>query len=241
MRNQIGSSYGCHRSLRGPRSLGKTHLVRWQGGHVTVRGVLHVHSAPPALGPHIEWAVGGVLGVPVTLPWVDQPASPGMLRTELAWQGPPAAGGAITSALATWNLLRFEVTEEASPGCDSVRYSYTPSLGLFSATTTASGDLMFPEPGCGPCWRWPRRAARPRPVVSGWRPTTGTTSATCAKRTGRGTRRSAGHWRRSCACSSATPGTTSSSRSATPRPVPPSAGSTPPADRAAGRECPDCR
>ena len=61
--------------------MGKTHLVRWQGGHVTVRGVLHVHSAPPALGPHIEWAVGGVLGVPVTLPWVDQPASPGMLRT----------------------------------------------------------------------------------------------------------------------------------------------------------------
>ena len=98
---------------------------------MTVRGVLHVHSAPPALGPHIEWAVGGVLGVPVTLPWVDQPASPGMLRTELAWQGPPGTGGAITSALATWNLLRFEVTEEASPGCDAVRYSYTPTLGLF--------------------------------------------------------------------------------------------------------------
>ena len=57
MRNQIGSSYGCHRSLRVMRSLGKTHLVRWQGGHVTVRGVLHVHSAPPALGPHVEWAV----------------------------------------------------------------------------------------------------------------------------------------------------------------------------------------
>ena len=112
---------------------------------MTVRGVLHVHSAPPALGPHIEWAVGGVLGVPVTLPWVDQPASPGMLRTELSWQGAPGTGGAITSALATWNLLRFEVTEEASPGCDAVRYSYTPSLGLFSATTTASGDIMIPE------------------------------------------------------------------------------------------------
>jgi hypothetical protein len=68
-----------------------------------------------------------------------------MLRTELSWQGPPGTGGAITSALATWNLLRFEVTEEASPGCDSVRYSYTPSLGLFSATTTGSGDIMIPE------------------------------------------------------------------------------------------------
>jgi Protein of unknown function (DUF3145) len=112
---------------------------------VTVRGVLHVHSAPPALSPHIEWAVAGVLGVPVTLPWADQPASPGMLRTELDWEGRPGAAGAITSALAGWNRLRFEVTEEASPGCDAVRYSYTPSLGTFSAVTAANGDVLVPE------------------------------------------------------------------------------------------------
>jgi hypothetical protein len=127
------------------RSLGKTHLVRWQGGLVTVRGVLQVHSAPPALSPHIEWAVAGVLGVPVSLPWVDQPASPGAVRTELAWQGRPGAAGAITSALAGWGLLRFEVTEEASPGCDAVRYSCTPSLGMYSAVTSANGDILVPE------------------------------------------------------------------------------------------------
>jgi hypothetical protein len=68
-----------------------------------------------------------------------------MLRTELTWQGPVGAGGAITSALAAWNLLRFEVTEDASPGCDAVRYSCTPSLGTFSATVSASGDIMIPE------------------------------------------------------------------------------------------------
>ena len=54
-------------------------------------------------------------------------------------------GGAITSALAGWNRLRFEVTEEASPGCDAVRYSYTPNLGTFSATTSANGDILVPE------------------------------------------------------------------------------------------------
>jgi hypothetical protein len=54
-------------------------------------------------------------------------------------------GGAITSALAGWNRLRFEVTEEASPGCDAVRYSYTPNLGIFSATTSANGDILVPE------------------------------------------------------------------------------------------------
>jgi hypothetical protein len=53
--------------------------------------------------------------------------------------------GAITSALAGWNRLRFEVTEEASPGCDAVRYCYTPNLGLFSATTGANGDILIPE------------------------------------------------------------------------------------------------
>lgn len=112
---------------------------------MSVRGVLQIHSAPPALSPHVEWAVSGVLGVALTLPWVDQPASPGMLRAELSWQGRPGLSGALTSSLAGWNLLRFEVTEEASPGCDALRYSYTPTLGTFSAVTSASGDILVPE------------------------------------------------------------------------------------------------
>lgn len=112
---------------------------------MSVRGVLHVHSAPPALCPHVEWAVAGLLGMPVSLPWVDQPASPGSLRAELLWQSKPGTSGAITSALAGWNLLRFEVTEDASPGCDAVRYSCTPSLGAFCATTAANGDIVVPE------------------------------------------------------------------------------------------------
>ena len=112
---------------------------------MSVRGVLHVHCAPPALCPHIEWAVAGVLGVPVSMPWVDQPAAPGSLRAELLWQGNAGAGGAITSALASWNLIRFEATEDASPGCDAVRYSHTPALGTFSAVVAANGDVMIPE------------------------------------------------------------------------------------------------
>ena len=112
---------------------------------MTVRGVLHVHSAPPALSPHVEWAVAGVLGAPVTMPWVGQPAAPGMMRAELDWQGRPGMAGEITSALAGWNRLRFEVTEEASPGCDAMRFSYTPALGVFSAVTMANGDVLVPE------------------------------------------------------------------------------------------------
>jgi hypothetical protein len=112
---------------------------------VTVRGVLQIHSAPPALSPHIEWAVAGIFGVPVKLHWIEQPAAPGSVRTELDWQGRPGTSGEIASALASWNLLRFEVTEEASPGCDAVRYSCTPALGMYSATVGANGDIMISE------------------------------------------------------------------------------------------------
>ena len=112
---------------------------------MSVYGVLQVHSAPPALCPHIEWAVAGIVGASVSMPWVSQPAAPGSVRAELTWQGKPGTAGAITSALAGWNRLRFEVTEDASPGCDGVRYSYTPDLGIFSAVTGANGDILVPE------------------------------------------------------------------------------------------------
>jgi hypothetical protein len=79
------------------------------------------------------------------MPWIDQPAAPGSVRAELTWQGAPGAAGTITSALASWGLVRFEVTEEASPGCDGVRYSVTPALGTFCAAVAANGDVMISE------------------------------------------------------------------------------------------------
>ena len=42
-------------------------------------------------------------------------------------------------------MLRFEITEDASPGCDAVRYSCTPSLGTFSAVVGGNGDILVPE------------------------------------------------------------------------------------------------
>ena len=112
---------------------------------MSAQGVLYVHSAPPALCPHIEWAVAGIVGAPVSMPWAGQPAAPGSLRAELGWQARPGTAGAITSALAGWNRLRFEVTEDSSPGCDGVRHCYTPELGTFTAVTAANGDIVSPE------------------------------------------------------------------------------------------------
>ena len=112
---------------------------------MSAHGVLYVHSAPSALCPHIEWAVAGIVGAAVTMPWVGQPAAPGSLRAALSWRAQPGSAGAITSALAGWNRLRFEVTEDASPGCDGVRYCYTPELGTFTGLTGANGDILVSE------------------------------------------------------------------------------------------------
>ncbi|MBG6091262.1 hypothetical protein IW256_005375 [Actinomadura viridis] len=83
--------------------------------------------------------------MPVSLEWADQAAAPGTLRAELHWEGKPGTAAGITSALRNWKLLRFEVTEDATAGCDGIRYSFTPSLGVFTGVIGASGDIMVPE------------------------------------------------------------------------------------------------
>ena len=109
------------------------------------RGVLYVHSAPSALCPHVEWAVGGVLGAPVNLDWTPQPAQSGSYRAELSWTGGAGTAAAVASALRGWNHLRFEITEEPTPGTEGSRYSYTPELGVFHAVTGLHGDILIPE------------------------------------------------------------------------------------------------
>ncbi|MEU9835532.1 DUF3145 domain-containing protein [Streptosporangium sp. NPDC048047] len=112
---------------------------------MSARGVLYVHSAQPALCPHIEWAVAGVLGVPVDLNWTPQPAAPGHVRAQAEWVGRPGTAAAITSSLMGWQRIRFEITEDPSPGADGSRHAYTPSLGAFTAVIGASGDILVPE------------------------------------------------------------------------------------------------
>src|SRR3954451_16760480 len=127
------------------RPLGKAHLAPSRRSELSARGVLYVHSSPPGLCPHIEWAVAGVLGVPVTLTWTAQPASPGTLRSETAWRGRVGTAGRIAAALRGWTMLRVEVTEDASYACDGERYAITPSLGLFRTTMSANGDVLVGE------------------------------------------------------------------------------------------------
>jgi hypothetical protein len=108
-------------------------------------GVLYLHSCPPALCPHVEWAVAAELGARVRLDWTAQDAAPGTLRTEVGWRGRAGTAGRLAGALRGWSVLRYEVTEEPSAGCDGERYAVTPTLGVFRATTSANGDLLVGE------------------------------------------------------------------------------------------------
>ena len=108
-------------------------------------GVLYVHSCPPAIVPHVELAVAAELGVRASLRWTDQPAAPGTLRAESGWQGRAGTAGRLAAALRGWKVLRYEVTEQASPGLDGERWSVTPGLGVFRSATSANGDLLVGE------------------------------------------------------------------------------------------------
>jgi Protein of unknown function (DUF3145) len=112
---------------------------------VATRGVVYVHSSPPAVCPHAEWAISSVLGTRVNLTWIAQPALPGQLRAECAWSGRPGTAGKLAAALRSWPMLRFEVTEEPSPGFDGERITFLPGRGVYRTTTGASGDIVVTE------------------------------------------------------------------------------------------------
>jgi len=121
---------------------------------VTTRGVIYVHAAPAALTPHVEWAVAGVMeaddadvprGHASAFVWTAQPAEPGTLRAEIVWEGPAGTAGRVTAALRGWPKLRFEVTEDPSPGNEGERYAWTPRLGIFHATVGVHGDIQVGE------------------------------------------------------------------------------------------------
>lgn len=112
---------------------------------MTSRGIVLIHSTPAVLRPHLEWAVGAVFGVPVELRWSPQPVQPRSLRAEHAWHGPEGTGAKLASALRGCERARFEVTEQPAAGGEGMRWSYTPSLGLFAAATGTHGDVMVHE------------------------------------------------------------------------------------------------
>ncbi|MDO5627627.1 MAG: DUF3145 domain-containing protein [Mobilicoccus sp.] len=108
-------------------------------------GMVFVHSSPVALCPHIGWALETVLGQSVRLDWAAQPIGRSLMRTQFAWGGEPGTGARLASAMRGWENVRFEVTEDASPGVDGSRWSHTPSLGIHHTWLASNGDAVVNE------------------------------------------------------------------------------------------------
>lgn len=129
----------------GDESAGEGAPRRTLEAAVTAHGVLYVHSSPPAICPHLEWAVAAVLAMPVKVTWTPQPLAAGTLRTELAWRGRPGTAGRLAAALREWPSLRYEVTEDPSEANNGERFLRTPGLGLTRATMGVNGDVLVSE------------------------------------------------------------------------------------------------
>ncbi|MGW6694845.1 DUF3145 domain-containing protein [Rhodococcus sp. NPDC054953] len=120
-------------------------MREWDRFADATNGVLHVHSSPAALCPHIEWALAATLDCRANLAWTSQQASPGQLRASTDWVGPVGTGARLVNALRAWPMLRFEVTEDASEGVDGERYCHAPALGLWRGSMSANGDVIVGE------------------------------------------------------------------------------------------------
>lgn len=108
-------------------------------------GMVFIHSAPAALLPHVEWALGRLLGGPVGLQWTAQPLKLGHFRAELAWQAEPSFGPVASSELLGWGSIAFEIVQDEAVGHAGWRWSYTPSLGLFQAQIDSFGNVLVNE------------------------------------------------------------------------------------------------
>jgi hypothetical protein len=81
----------------------------------------------------------------VELAWTIQSASPSTWRADRPWTGQPGTAAQVAAALQQWQMLRFEVTEDPSPGVDGERIMFVPGRGIYRAATSANGDLMIAE------------------------------------------------------------------------------------------------
>ncbi len=112
---------------------------------ISAQGMVLIHSAPRALLPHVEWAIGRLLGGPTGIKWTPQPLGPGSFRAEHQWQADASFGAILASELMGWGALRFEIIQDQAPTTDGWRWAFTPRLGLFQGQMDSMGSVLLSE------------------------------------------------------------------------------------------------
>ena len=112
---------------------------------ISAQGSVIIHSAPRALLPHVEWAIGRLLGGPTGMTWTRQSLSNSDYRTEYRWAADESFAAVLASELMGWGSLRFEITQEQSSTLEAWRWAYTPDLGLFQGQMDSMGSVLVSE------------------------------------------------------------------------------------------------
>ena len=123
-----------------------SHVSGHAAGRVSQASVsttLAILSCPPAMCPHVEFAIAAVLATPIRLQWSVQPARPATFFATAECKAEPGTAGRLTARLRGMDPISFEVVEGPAPVGE--RYSYSPSLGLFRADLAPNGDITVGE------------------------------------------------------------------------------------------------
>jgi hypothetical protein len=109
------------------------------------KGLVFIHQAPSALLSHIEWTISGVCGAPITISWQVLPAANHGYQSVVNWEAPAGSGAVLASSFMNLKQLTFEVIEQDSRDSAGYRWSYTPTLGMFSSATDEAGNILVNE------------------------------------------------------------------------------------------------
>jgi hypothetical protein len=111
----------------------------------TSGGLVYIHSAPQALLAHIEWTLSGISGSPQKMTWVKSVIGSSQSQAVSYWSGKQGDGAILASALMNLKQISFEITQVPSGDSEGYRWSYTPTLGIFSSITDSAGNILVSE------------------------------------------------------------------------------------------------
>jgi hypothetical protein len=110
------------------------------------RGALCAQRTQSPDPPHRVGCRQSPGGTAVNFDWVDNSQYCRVAcAPNIEWEGPVGSGCCHCQCFRGWEHLRFEVTEEASPGVDGGRWMHTPDLGVFYAQVDAVGNTVVAE------------------------------------------------------------------------------------------------
>ena len=108
-------------------------------------GLVYLHRVPLALVPHVEWTIAGVCGNQIPISWHPSLEGVSERASVVSYSGAPDAGSILATAFMNLKSMTFEVTQDPTGNDLGFRWSYSPSLGFFHASTDGAGNILLSE------------------------------------------------------------------------------------------------